>query len=184
MPVITATVYFGADEWDGPLSLHDMISVRDKRLLRAIPNYWINLIAPARIADADFEKFHTDLGIAMKVLKYQNRGADQLILNLGGRKVGRPTAEFLNAQAKLGLAFEEPKEEGEVDMCKAMEIRINSERKDAAEKAAAKATEKATENTLLQNIRSLMETVKFTAEQAMNALKVPAADQPRLAGLL
>ena len=128
------------------------------------------------MTNADFEKFNSDLGIAMKVLKYQNRGADQLILDLGGKKVGRPTAEFLNIQAKLGLAFEEQEEEGEIDMCKAMEMRINSERADE--------NRKATENTLLQNIKSLMETVKFTAEQAMNALKVPLADQPRLARLL
>ncbi|MBR6025222.1 MAG: transposase [Firmicutes bacterium] len=173
MPVITATIYFGPDEWDGPLSLHDMMDVEDKRLLRAIPNYWINLIAPARIDDADFEKFRTDLGLAMKVLKYQDKGTvRQVIWDLGHRKVGRSTAEFLNVQAKLGLVFEEPAEEGEVDMCKGMEMVINSERADA------------TENNLLQNIRSLMETVKFTAEQAMNALKVPTADQPRLAGLL
>ena len=105
--------------------------------MSVIPNYRINLIAPARIKDADFGKFNTDLGIALKVLKYQNRGADQLILDLEGRKVGRPTAEFLNVQAKLGLTFEEAKEEGEIDMCK-----------------------------------------------AMDALKVPLADQSRLAGLL
>lgn len=172
MPVITATVYFGADEWDGPLSLHEMMKVKDKRLLSVIPNYRVNLIAPARIDDADFEKFNTDLGIAMKVLKYQNRGADQLILDLNGRKVGRPTAEFLNVQAKLELAFEEPKGEGEVDMCKAMEMRINSERKDA------------TENNLLQNIKMMMKNAHFTLEQAFATLEVPAADQPRLAGLL
>ena len=80
----------------------------------------------------------------------------QIIQDLGHRKVERVTAEFLNVQANLGLVFEEPDEEGEVDMCKVMEIVINEER--------AAATEKATENTLLQNIRSLMETVKFSAE--------------------
>ena len=176
MPVITATIYFGADDWDGPLSLHDMLSVKDNRLLRAVPNYWINLIAPARIKDADFEKFNSDLGIALKVLKYQNKGADRLLLDLGGRKVGRPTAEFLNIQAKLGLTFEEPKEEGEIDMCKAIEMRINSER--------AEATEKATENTLLQNIKMMMKNAHFTLEQAFATLEVPSADQPRLARLL
>ena len=172
MPVITATIYFGADDWDGPLSLHDMMNVPDKRLLRAIPNYWINLIAPARIDDADFEKFNTDLGIAMKVLKYQNHGAERIIKGLNNRKVGRSTAEFLNIQAKLGLAFEEPKEEGEVDMCKAMETFIKSERADA------------TENTLLQNIKMMMKNAHFTLEQAFATLEVPAADQTRLAGLL
>ena len=176
MPVITATIYFGADDWDGPLSLHDMLSVKDNRLLRAVPNYWINLIAPARIKDADFEKFNSDLRIALKVLKYQNKGADRLLLDLGGRKVGRPTAEFLNIQAKLGLTFEEPKEEGESDMCKAIEMRINSER--------AEATEKATENTLLQNIKMMMKNAHFTLEQAFATLEVPSADQPRLARLL
>ena len=172
MPVITATVYFGADEWDGPLSLHEMMNVRDKRLLSVIPNYRVNLIAPARIDDADFEKFNTDLGIAMKVLKYQNNGADRLIMDLGDRKVGRHTAEFLNVQAKLGLTFEESKKEGEVDMCKAMEMRINSERADAKE------------NTLLQNIKMMIKNAHFTLEQAFSTLEVPLADQPRLAGLL
>ena len=168
MPVITATIYFGADDWDGPLCLHDMLSVKDKRLLHAIPNYWINLIAPARIEDPDFEKFNTDLGIALKVLKYQNKGADQLILDLGGRKVGRATAEFLNIQAKLGLTFEEPKEEGEIDMCKAMEIRLGQER----------------ENTLLQTARNMMKNLHLTVEQVFAAMEVPVSDQPRLAGLL
>ena len=168
IPVITATIYFGAEEWDGPLSLHEMLSVTDPRLLRAIPDYRVNLIAPARIDDADFGKFRTELGLALKVLKYQNGGADQLIMDLGDRKISRSTAEFLNVQAKLGLKFEEPAREGEINMCKAMETRLKSER----------------ENTLLQDIKSLMETVKFTAEQAMTALKVPAADQTRLAGLL
>ena len=57
-------------------------------------------------------------------------------------------------------------------MSNAMEIRINSERKDA------------TENTLLQNIKMMMKNAHFTLEQAFATLEVPAADQPRLAGLL
>ena len=150
-----------------------MMDVKDKRLLRAIPNYWVNLIAPARIEDADFGKFNTELGLAMKVLKYQSKDKiRQVIQDLGHRKVSRFTAEFLNIQAKMGLVFEEPDEEGEVDMCKGMEMVINSERADA------------TENNLLQNIRSLMKNLKFTLEQAFAALEVPIADQPRLAGLL
>ena len=82
------------------------------------------------------------------------------------------TADFLNVRAKLGLVFEEPKEEGEIDMCKTTEMRISSKRMNERE------------NTLVKNIKNLMETLKFTAEQAMNALKVSASDQARLAGLL
>ena len=35
------------------------------------------------------------------------------------------------------------------------------------------------ENTLLQNIKNLMETMKLTAEQAMDALKIPDSDRMR-----
>ncbi len=65
-------------------------------------------------------------------------------------------------------------------MCKGMEMVINEERADAAEKA----TEKATENTLLQNIKMMMKNLHLTLEQAFTALEVPVDDQPRLAGLL
>lgn len=153
-------------------SLHEMMLVEDERLFRVIPNYFVNLIAPARMDDADFEKFHTDLGIALKVLKYQDKGADQLVLNLDHRKVGRSTAEFLNVQARLGLVFEEPGEEGEIDMCKAMETRIRNERQDAME------------NVLLQNIKMMMKNLHLTLEQTLTALEVPVADQARLASLL
>lgn len=173
MPIITATIYFGADEWDGPLSLHDMMDVKDARLLRAIPNYWVNLIAPARIEDADFKKFSTDLGIALKVLKYQDKGSvRQVIRDLGNRKVGRATADFLNVQAKLGLVFEEPTEEGAVNMCKGMEMVINEERADAAE------------TTLLQSVKMMVKNLHLSVEQAFAALEIPAAEQPKLAGLL
>lgn len=39
--------------------------------------------------------------------------------------------------------------------------------------------EKGMENTMLANIRSLMETLKLSAKQAMDALKIPEADQKK-----
>ena len=185
MPVITATIYFGAGDWDGPLSIHDMLDVDDEALLNVIPNYFVNLLAPARIDDEDFEKFGTDLGIAMKVLKYQDRDKiGQVFRSLNHRKVGRLTAEFLNVQANLGLKFEEPPEEGEIDMCKGMELFIRKERADENVKATEKATKEATENTLLRNIRKMMKNLNMTVTQAFAALEVPASDQARLAALL
>ena len=100
------------------------------------------------------EKFGTDLGIALKV------------------------------QANLGLKFEEPPEEGEIDMCKGMELFIRKERADENVKATEKATKEATESTLLQNIRKMMKNLNMTVAQAFAALEVPASDQARLAALL
>lgn len=58
---------------------------------------------------------------------------------------------------------ENPK--GVSEMCKAIEDMRN----EVAERTA--------ENTLLQNIKNLMETTKWTAEQAMDALKIPDVDK-------
>ena len=121
IPIVTAVIDFGPDKWDGPLSIYDMLEVPDERMLRVIPNYSINLIAPANIDDEDFGKFNTDLGLAMEVIKYQRNGAVEIIKKTNHRKIDRGTAEFLNKVANLNLVYEEPQDEGGVDMCKAME---------------------------------------------------------------
>lgn len=121
IPIITATVYLSAEKWDGPLDLHDMINIKSKSLLRFIPNYPINLISPANMEESDFEKFSTDLGLAMKVLKHQKeRDISDIILDTGHRKVDRNTAVFLNNVANLGLDYSE--ESGDANMlCEGME---------------------------------------------------------------
>ena len=119
IPIITATILLSADAWDGPMDLHSMLNVKDKELLRFIPNYPVNLIAPFHIQDEDFEKFNTDLGLAMKVLKYQKSGAVEVLKGTEHRKIDRNTAVFLNRVAKLGLEFDE--KEDMIDMCKAMD---------------------------------------------------------------
>ena len=43
-PVITLVIHFGAEEWDGPLSLHEMMSVSDIEILSFVENYRIHLI--------------------------------------------------------------------------------------------------------------------------------------------
>ena len=41
-----------------------------------------------------------------------------------------------------------------------------------------------TEATTLQNIKNLMDTMKWTAQQAMDALKISKSDQARYAAML
>lgn len=119
IPIITAVVYFGEEPWDGPRSLYDMLNIPNETMKKFIPNYWINLISPADMGDDEFEKFHTYLGLAMKVIKHQSDDADQVIMATGHQKIDRETAEFLNRAVNLKLEYEE--ESGGVDMCKAME---------------------------------------------------------------
>ena len=82
----------------------------------------IQLIAPAEMDDEDFDKFNTDLGFAMKVIKHQNIDAADIIKGTKNRRIDRDTAEFLNNIVDLNLVYSEPKEENEVSMCKSMEI--------------------------------------------------------------
>ena len=126
LPIITATVYLSDVEWDGPVSLYDMLDIRDERLLRFIPDYPINLIAPVYMEEEGLAKFHTNLGFAMNVLKHQSDKADLIIERTNHKKIDRNTAEFLNVVAKLDLEYDE--EEGDVDMCLAMEKRYQREK--------------------------------------------------------
>ena len=119
IPIITATVFLSDEKWDGPMDLHEMLDVKDKELLKFIPNYPINLVSPANMSDNDFGKFHTDLGLALNVFKHMKEGAVEVIEATNHKRVDRATAVFLNNTAKLGLEFDE--KEGSIDMCKAME---------------------------------------------------------------
>lgn len=126
IPVITAVVYFGADEWNAPMSIHDMLSVSDERYLRYVPDYKINLIAPARIGDEDFAsrdhkgKFHTGFGTLMQVIKHQNEiGVYDIIKD--APDVDTASAEMIADIANIPIEIV-PDEKGEVNMCKGMEL--------------------------------------------------------------
>ena len=122
IPIVTVVVYLGADPWDGPLSLYDMFDVKDREILKYVPNYFINLISPANMEDEEFEKFSTDLGLAMKVIKHQREDADRILGDTNHRKIGTDTAYFLNRAVDLKLELVE-EEGGGVDMCLAMQNR-------------------------------------------------------------
>ena len=70
IPIITLVIYFGADPWDAPRSIYDMLSVQDQTLLSYIPDYKINLIAPFDMSDEEINQFSTNLREVMLYLKY------------------------------------------------------------------------------------------------------------------
>ena len=124
MPVITAVIYFGTEEWDATMSIHEMLDV-DEELLPFIPDYRINLIAPANIPDGDFStkdstgRFHTGFGTLMQVIKHQNEiGVADILSN--APKIDEASADMIAEVANV--KFEKSVDEkGEVDMCKGME---------------------------------------------------------------
>ena len=109
--------------------------VEDERLLPFIPDYKLNLITPADIADTDFTKFHTELSPVLKYLKY-SRSKDKLneIVHTDPiyRRLDRESAEVINIVTGSNLSIEQGKES--IDMCQAIEeMRAESEAKGRVE---------------------------------------------------
>ena len=122
LPVITLTIYFGADEWDAPKSLSDMFSVKNDKLMKYISDYKLNLIAPAEIRDDEFSKFHTELSLALKYVKY-SKDKDKLNQIIhedkGYTNVSRKTVNMLQIVTNSDLKYNEKEER--VNMCEALE---------------------------------------------------------------
>lgn len=125
IPVITAVVLFNPDEWDAPMSIHELLNV-NKKLLPFIPNYRINLIAPARINDSDFSshehkgKFNTGFGTLMQVIKHQNEiGVYDIWRDAPNLDVA--SAELIAEIANMPIEII-PDEKGEFNMCKGIEL--------------------------------------------------------------
>ena len=99
LPVVTLVVCFDSKEWDGPLSIHEMFSGQDARVLALVPDYKVNLIAPASIKDEDFGKFQSSLKEVLSFIKYA-RDKDELKKVLDAdesfRHLGREEVDVLN----------------------------------------------------------------------------------------
>lgn len=144
----------------------------------------------------DITGYKTGMREIMQYLKYAN-DKEQLQAAVNGnerfRSVDRETAEIINLTSGAQLEFEEGEET--VDMCKAIEdMRAESEQigREKAQKemhnalADIRAEGKAEgeEKNRLENIRSLMETMGFTAKQAMDALRIPLGAREKILTML
>ena len=150
LPVITLTVYFGAEKWDGAKSIHEMLSIKNEKLLKFVPDYKLNLITPESIKEEEFDRFKTGLGMAMQYIKHQNDDVAEVITkNRKFERLDRETANLINTVTGSKLEFEETK--GEVNMCRALE----NFRRQAKEEGREEGREEG-ENNLLKLIKFLI----------------------------
>lgn len=173
LPVITLIVLFSPDEWDGPLSLREMMDVDDPAILSMVPDYRIHLVAPADISEQDFKKFHTSLGDVLTFIKYSkdDEKMEDWLDGTGADVVlGREEIQVLNTCVNAKLTMQSSEEA--IKVCEAIR------------KMNEKAVKKAEENTQLAGIRNLIKNLNLTAEQAMAALGVPEDDRDKIASRL
>ncbi len=180
LPVVTLVVYWGAEQWDGPRSIHEMFESKDETSLSFIPDYWINLIEPAAITDDEFENFHTTLKEIMEFIKYStdpDRLLEMVDADDAFQHLGRTEMGVLRACVNKNLPEKQNKEEEETTNMKDA-ITILEERAEEKGKTEGKA------ETALQNIKSLMKTMGLSAEQAMDALEISGSDREAVKPLL
>ena len=137
-PVITLVIHFGAEEWDGPLSLHEMMATRDMEILSFVENYRIHLIDPAKLTEEELNKFSTSLKEVMGYIKYP-KDKEKLLEFL--RTDTHKTIE-MNAARVIKMITNTPievsEEMEEIEMCKAIEDLILESEEKGEKKGEAK----------------------------------------------
>ena len=148
------------------LSIHEMFSRQDERVLALVPDYKVNLIAPVMIEDEDFGKFQSSLKEVLSFIKYA-RDKDELKKVLDAdesfRHLGRTEVDVLNACVGAKIAVKQGEEA--IDVC----LAIEQMKEEAAQKTRI--------STLLKSAKNLMDNLGLTSEQALNALGVSEADR-------
>jgi len=117
-PVITLTVYWGAEEWDAPRCLHEMIDDKYSAVLPYVDNYHLHLIVPDEIDD--FEKFQTSLGEVLEFIKASKSEEmmDKVInTNPAFKQLDNEAVSTINVFTGVHIPVD--KKKGKMDMCKA-----------------------------------------------------------------
>ena len=131
IPSVTVTIFFGSEEWDGPLSLFEMMDVSDPEVLACLDNYRVRLIAPAHMSDEEIMKFQSSLREVMLFIKYskdrENLGRILEVNEKRFREVERRAADVIEVITNSGMKYD--KGEEAVDVCQAIqEMRMEERR--------------------------------------------------------
>lgn len=121
IPVITFVIHFGAEEWDGPMSLKEMMDLQDEVLEEYIQDYRIYLIDPVKLTEEELGKFKSSLREVLMFMKYSKdeEKMDEFIRNNENMsRMDRMAAEVMKCIGKIPMEIEEG---GEVNMCKAID---------------------------------------------------------------
>lgn len=121
-PIVPITLYLGADEWNAPVSLHEMFGEVDEKLLSYVPDYRIVLVAPNELDASDLDKFETDLREVLGAIKY-SKDKDKMDAFINGSSnffcLANETLEAINTfiDAKIEVNVKG----GETNVCKAFD---------------------------------------------------------------
>lgn len=129
LPVVTVVIYFGAEEWDGPLSLHEMYSDCGEEILRYVLDYRVNLITPSGLSDSEIDGFQSNMREIMRYIKYskdKKRLYSVVSTEQRFKYVEREAVEIINAVTGSNMRIDRGKES--VDVCIAIQGMLEDSR--------------------------------------------------------
>ncbi len=138
IPVVTLVIYFGDEEWDGPMSIHEMFGEMNPRLAEFVPDYRINLIAPAAVDDDEFDKFQSTLREVLQMIKCKEDQPkmEKMLQELAvSRWLNQEEADMVSAYLGVDMSMYSNGREDEDMLCGALQGMVND--------AVAKATKEA-----------------------------------------
>ena len=187
-PVVTMVLYFGEKKWDKPRSLPECLTIPE-RLKPYVSDYKINVFEICRPDPETVKLFKSDFKIVadyfVQTFRTKNykaspdtiRHVDEVLKMLSIIAKDARFEDTVNEIYSSG-------EEGGTTMCEVLDrieargIAIGEARGIAIGEAHG------AERNAVQSIRSLMTTLKFTAQQAMDALMIPQNEQEHYLALL
>ena len=180
IPVITLTIHFGNQKWDGPRNIREMFSETDPRIMRFLPDYEINLISPNEIDD--FSDFDSDLGVVLSYIKASVDKKELRDLTSSDerfRRVERDAFHVLNeaTDSKLKMIVKE----GKIDVCTAIKEIREEGREEGRQEGAMAERERVALNMLRESgpaisVSFIAKMTGFSEDEVMDLAKENGID--------
>lgn len=156
LPVITLVVYWGADDWDAPVTLREMYPEGvDESILKYATDYKMNLISPAKMTDQQLDVFRSDLKAVLKFIKHSKDKKELAALVNGNqdyKSLDRLAAQTINVCS--GQDFNFPVGEERIDVCKAIDDMVTDARNEGRSQGRDEATNEGMRN-VIATVRDL-----------------------------
>lgn len=184
IPVITLILYLGTEEkWDGARTLYELLDI-DDALKPFVTNYRLNIFDYHDLNDFSF--FKTENKLLFELLSNFNNKHEIgriLLQDSRSRYLDKETASAISGiiGEKIDLnSIREFSGHKEVyNMCKAWEEIKNDARNEGLEEGISQGISQGHLEEQRKNLDSLMRTLNFTLEQALDALDIPIEDRKR-----
>ena len=135
-PVISLSVYYGENEWDGPFCLTDMLEIPEK-LKPLVSNYKMNLI---EVRNSEPLRFHNpDVDTVFDVSRsIYERNFDKINTIYRDKKISAELGVVIGAitesQKLIDQALKSEKEGGQINMCGALEELVDKGRQEGIQR--------------------------------------------------